>query len=490
MNYISPASFHNKTMNYLDKVAHSRTSWPNRTPRMIGANIVAIGTGVSAALAELLKLTLIQPAGLLLNGGLRTVRVITCKEFGESTLKQLPGTKDWLKSVQKTLLLTTSSLLSLMATVGSLVSSKPSQWNSSLQQKAGLYEKEKTPDINGPILGRKPFLRYVSGVFHAFAGNSTLLKVQASLQPKHKKNADLGITTQAVVAKDLARGVLIPPATIIGGDNLEDLQKAAQAALFEETTGIFNGDPIVLYTPRGRFSETTIVISNSTSIDAARKLAQAGQNPALQNLANRESAGGSKFSPFSGSQEESLIHSSNLLWHIDRDLNPEFSRILREKNMNDYHIPAFGALYSAGVKFHTAKGEPDFQAAVISTAAPDLRPGSREMEHLDSIYGKGKSNEKNEGIKFLMTQRIVAGLVAAVQKGHTHLILGAAGCGAFRNEATAVATIYKELLEGPFSGHFKYVEFAILEDRNGNHEKFKTVLGETATSNDEHSAES
>lgn len=324
--------------------------------------------------------------------------------------------------------------------------------------------------LKAPIPGSKPLKRQISARFHAMAGKSLLLKLQAKIQPKYRKNADLAITTQEVVGKALEKGNTIPPSTIVGGDNFKALDDAARAALSSNQA-------------KTRYN-TKFVINNTTSTDAARRLALQGKNIALQNLANRESAGGSKFSPYSGSQEESLVRSSDLLWHIDRDLNPDFSQTLDSKKMSDHHIPAFGALHSAGVKFHTAEGEPDFEAAVISTAAPDLRPGSREMEHLDSIFGKGKSEEKTKAIEFLMRQRIRAGLVAALQGGHTHLVLGAAGCGAFKNNPVVVAQIYKDLLEGEFAGCFEHVEFAILEDRNGNNTKFKDAFGEIATTND------
>ena len=154
MNTLSGRSIHSSTMNYVEKVAHSNRSWANRTPRLMGTNILAIGTAVTTAFKELLKLTLVQPVGILANGGLRTVRVITWSHLGESALKQLPNAKDWMRSVVKTVLLTASTLLSLMAAVGSLISSKPSQWNAAVQYKAGLYAHKKIQDIiiDEPVL--------------------------------------------------------------------------------------------------------------------------------------------------------------------------------------------------------------------------------------------------------------------------------------------------------------------------------------------------
>ena len=44
-----------------------------------------------------------------------------------------------------------------------------------------------------------------------------------------------------------------------------------------------------------------------------------------------------------------------------------------------------------------------------------------------------------------------------------HLVLGAWGCGAFKNPAPAVAELFREQLYGEFRGCFQHVTFAILE---------------------------
>ncbi len=55
--------------------------------------------------------------------------------------------------------------------------------------------------------------------------------------------------------------------------------------------------------------------------------------------------------------------------------------------------------------------------------------------------------------------------------GHDALVLGALGCGAFRNPPRHVAKLFHEVIEeNEFKGKFRLLFFAILEDHNSGHE--------------------
>ena len=54
-------------------------------------------------------------------------------------------------------------------------------------------------------------------------------------------------------------------------------------------------------------------------------------------------------------------------------------------------------------------------------------------------------------------------LVVAHEHGHRNLVLGAWGCGVFRNDSGFVAATFRDLLAGPFSGAFDLAVFAILD---------------------------
>ena len=79
-----------------------------------------------------------------------------------------------------------------------------------------------------------------------------------------------------------------------------------------------------------------------------------------------------------------------------------------------------------------------------------------------------------------MRRRIRAVLHASKLSGHTNVVLGAFGCGAFGNPPHETASIFKELLESPeFRGAFKTIVFAIKAPPQGgeNFDAFEAVIG-------------
>ena len=54
-------------------------------------------------------------------------------------------------------------------------------------------------------------------------------------------------------------------------------------------------------------------------------------------------------------------------------------------------------------------------------------------------------------------------LALFVQMNHRHLILGAYGCGVFRNDPYKIACWWKELLTGYFADTFDTVVFAVMD---------------------------
>lgn len=64
------------------------------------------------------------------------------------------------------------------------------------------------------------------------------------------------------------------------------------------------------------------------------------------------------------------------------------------------------------------------------------------------------------------------------ENGISHCVLGAMGCGAFRNPPYEVARIYKEVLqEAEWDGVFEEIVFAVLDTKGeSNYTIFKNVL--------------
>ena len=57
--------------------------------------------------------------------------------------------------------------------------------------------------------------------------------------------------------------------------------------------------------------------------------------------------------------------------------------------------------------------------------------------------------------------------------GHDAIVLGAWGCGAFRNPPEHMASLFHEVLREPeFAGKYRGVRFAVIEDHNSRHSNF------------------
>jgi uncharacterized protein (TIGR02452 family) len=68
----------------------------------------------------------------------------------------------------------------------------------------------------------------------------------------------------------------------------------------------------------------------------------------------------------------------------------------------------------------------------------------------------------------ILSRRAGKVLSVARRHGHRRLVLGAWGCGVFRNDPVQVAEAFRDLLvKGRFEGHFEQVVFGILDRTAG-----------------------
>jgi uncharacterized protein (TIGR02452 family) len=164
----------------------------------------------------------------------------------------------------------------------------------------------------------------------------------------------------------------------------------------------------------------------------------------LLNFADDRFAGGS-VDTGSGAQEESLFRRTNLCQTLLQD---EFYPILDNE-----------AVYSPNVTVFRDTEENDNVVldAVWQNAFIAL-PGIHNPQLVD-----GHLNDSDvERLK----QKIELILQIGYKKGHDSLVLGALGCGAWRNPPQHVAQLFKEVLL-KWTGRFKKIVFACLEVGEG-----------------------
>jgi uncharacterized protein (TIGR02452 family) len=206
-----------------------------------------------------------------------------------------------------------------------------------------------------------------------------------------------------------------------------------------ERRGIHNSKKVTLPNPNYK---TQFICKDQDTLDMAESFQEEGLNPVALNLANPKNPGGG-VEQGSGAQEESIFRRSN------------YYLALIPKKSSFYPIQGPEVIYTPWVQvFRT--GERDgyqfrkpFHLAIIACAAINL--SSKEKEPAD--YEKRTRN------------KIVVLLRTALEKEHDSIVLGAMGCGAFKNNPNKVAGYYREILNSEeFKGRFKKVGFAILYD--------------------------
>ncbi|GAA3925005.1 TIGR02452 family protein [Actinomadura viridis] len=202
---------------------------------------------------------------------------------------------------------------------------------------------------------------------------------------------------------------------------------------------------------------TRIEVTGETTLEAARRLSAAagdGTVPLALNFASAKNPGGG-FLNGAHAQEEGLARSSALYASL-RSARAfyDFHRDQRDLLYSDHMI------YSPAVPvFRDDAGrllEEPYQVAFLTSPAPNR----------GAIRDPGKAALIPDTLR-LRARKVLA---AALVNGHGRLVLGAWGCGVFRNDPREVATAFAEAL-GPgaeFAGRFEHVVFAVWDNANGS----------------------
>ena len=211
-----------------------------------------------------------------------------------------------------------------------------------------------------------------------------------------------------------------------------------------------------------RFQEPAkIVVSKKRTFEAAQAYTGKGDKVCVLNFASASNPGGGVTNGASA-QEECLCRVSTLYFCLDTDemWNKFYKphRALRSPLHND------DIIYTPDiVVFKTDTSSPSlmthdewYKADVLTCAAPNLR------DRAGSSYGRGddKLLLSDEELAKLHEKRDRRIFDVAVQNNVDVLVLGAFGCGAFRNNPVVVARVMLDLAK-EYAYAFKVIEFAV-----------------------------
>lgn len=219
--------------------------------------------------------------------------------------------------------------------------------------------------------------------------------------------------------------------------------------------------------PEAQRFKTQFKVFTKDTINCMHDHVKQGHRVVGINMANRYKFGGGVESGCPA-QEEEICRRSNHLVGL-------------KKNADKYPLSEFGGIYCPDVTFfredaskHFAFMDEPFQAALIATAAYDLRKGSSELAKLKVAYKTledGTATPVIDEAALLANKPYADGTKAKIRhmlrvlakEGHEYLVLGALGCGAFLNPPKVIAHFFYEVFkEEEFVGRFREVDFAVL----------------------------
>lgn len=198
---------------------------------------------------------------------------------------------------------------------------------------------------------------------------------------------------------------------------------------------------------------TQITVTPRSTLTAAHALSGRYGNVTALNFASAKHPGGG-FLAGAQAQEESLARASGLYACLKAKF--EFYAHHRERETSLY---SDRVIYSPCVPvFRDEAGgllDQPWLCSFITAAAVNA--------------GAVRENEPAHAaeIEPVMRRRAARLLAVAAANGADALVLGAWGCGVFKNDPHVVAGLFAELLHGPFANVFAHVEFAVLDSAPG-----------------------
>ena len=238
--------------------------------------------------------------------------------------------------------------------------------------------------------------------------------------------------------------------------NLPSVEEAA-----DKTWVYVRSRPIGADVPR---EETVVEVVEQDCVAAGKALLDVGLRPAVLNLANRQHPGGGVIGG-ARAQEEGLFRRSTLalsLYPFDR-WHANFAGLPLRKQFYPLDRNE-GSIHSRDVVFfrgHEAEGAPFLEAPFmldVVTVPAINRPTLVAPEEICPDHAEATK------------RKIRAILRACFHGGNDAIVLGAFGCGAFRNPPAHIARLFREVFEeAEFRGVFRRLVFAILDDHNAHH---------------------
>jgi hypothetical protein len=265
-------------------------------------------------------------------------------------------------------------------------------------------------------------------------------------------------------------------------DRLRELANL-NMAIWEKMSADSNNDKLL--TSESKLRMNVYLVSEDT-LDCAQRLTMLyGKTFAVLNMANAFRIGGGYLGG-SGAQEENIFRRTSVSFEIeDYHINPkdprhyaeEMTNLINADDANDfvYMNTNWSVCFRKSERFAPGNIQGyDFMASSEVFPFYELRSAALNKNALMSeikknvVYSKEQwwssfvsVHMDEQKIKVDTVRRIRAQLNTCRMFGVRHVVLSAFGCGAFGQDPSMVAEVYKELLINEFYESFDVVAFAI-----------------------------
>ncbi|WP_335937413.1 TIGR02452 family protein [Streptomyces sp. PTD5-9] len=233
------------------------------------------------------------------------------------------------------------------------------------------------------------------------------------------------------------------------GGHEVSIERALAAAL--SGTRLYGPEPVpVAALDTGRTA--AVEVTGESSLAAARRLT--GEGPgriAVLNYASARNPGGGYLNG-AQAQEEALCRASAL-----------YATLLRAPEYYARHRAERGAFYTDRV-IHSP-GVPVFRDDRGRLLDTPYTVGFLTSPAPNAGVVRARAPEEAHRVPAALASRAERVLEVAAVRGYRRLVLGAWGCGVFRNDPEQVARAFRSLLldGGRFDGHFEQIVFGVLD---------------------------
>ena len=208
--------------------------------------------------------------------------------------------------------------------------------------------------------------------------------------------------------------------------------------------------------------QTIVEVQNIDCLYAGVQLKERGYNPAVLNMASRRNPGGGVVTG-AGAQEETLFRRTNLFRSL-------------------YQFAPFAGMYGIKTSHYQYPLDRNFGGVYTPEAIYFRESEQKGYALLDNpvslsfitVAGMNRPDLTAEGMIADYHVEPIKNKIRTIFRiglahGHDSLVLGALGCGAFRNPPRHVARLFHELMdELEFKNKYRRIVFAILDDHNAH----------------------